>query len=74
MLSTMSRRRWAGFLEGMNGTGAGYYPEQRLEGPAVHHVAGAVENLVDVELQPRILEDPDGAVLIGSQKSISLSA
>lgn len=31
--------------------------EQRLEGPAIHHVGGAIEKLVDVELQPRVFED-----------------
>ena len=45
ILSTMSRRRWAGFLEDIDGVVQDAVAEKRLERPAVHHVAGPVEDL-----------------------------
>jgi len=64
MLSTMSLRRCAGFLEGIDGIAQDAVAQQRLERSAIHDVAGAVEELVDVYLQPRVFEDPQRPVLI----------
>ena len=52
ILSTMSRKRWAGILEGIDSVVQDVVAEQGLERPSVHHVASAIENLIDVELQP----------------------
>src|ERR1035441_3811449 len=47
--------------------------EQGFEGSAVHHVAGAVEEVVDVELQPGVLEDPHGPILIEFHQHIDIA-
>ena len=45
MFSAMSRRRWAGFLEGINGIAQNAVAEERLNSPVVQDIAGAVEDL-----------------------------
>src|ERR1017187_3135267 len=61
MLSTMSRKRWAGLLEGIDSVVQDVVAEQRLERPSVHHVAGAIENLIDVVLSAWRIERPPWA-------------
>ncbi len=64
MLSMMSRRRCAGFLEGMNGVSQNGVTHQRFQRPAVYDVGGAVEHVVYVQLQSRVIENPHRAVLV----------
>src|ERR1035438_8466535 len=47
--------------------------KQRLESPAVHHVAGTAEEFVDVELQPRVREDSHGPILIEFYQHIDIA-
>src|ERR1022692_3789784 len=47
--------------------------EQGLQVPAVHYVAGAIEELVDVELQPGVLEDPHGPILIEVYQHVDIA-
>src|ERR1022692_972981 len=47
--------------------------EQGLQVPAVHYVAGAIEELVDVELQPGVLEDPHGPILIEFHQHVDIA-
>lgn len=47
MLATMSRSRWAGFLEGMNGVVQDVGAQEGLERPSVNDIARALEELVD---------------------------
>jgi len=73
MLSTISRRGCAGFLEGMDRIAQDAVAEKRLERPAIHHVAGAVEDLADVKLQPGIFEDPQGAIPIEFHQDVDVA-
>src|ERR1022692_3316428 len=47
--------------------------EQRFEGPAVHHVSGTAEEFVDVELQPRVREDPHGPALVEFHQHVDIA-
>src|ERR1035437_5058011 len=62
-----------GFLEGMDRVAQNVIAEQGLESPAVHHVAGTVEEFVDGELQPGVLEDPHGPMLIEFYQHIDIA-
>ena len=57
-LSTISSSRWAGLLEGMDGVAQDAIAQQRLDGPAIHHVPCAIKDVIDVEGQRRA--DCDG--------------
>jgi len=50
MLSTISWRRCAGFLEGTDGAAEDAIPKEGLEGLPVYHIAGPTEDPVHVEL------------------------
>ena len=69
----MSRRRWAGLLEGMDCVAEDVIAQQWLEGPAAYHVPGAVEEFVDVELQPGVRENPHGPILIEVNQHIDVA-
>src|ERR1035441_14554 len=47
--------------------------KQRLERSAILDVAGAVEELVDVELQPGVFEDPQRPVLIELHQHVDIA-
>src|ERR1019366_6013694 len=61
-------------LEGIDSVVQDVVAEQRLERPSVHRVAGAIENLIDVELQPGVLKDPHGPVRIEIDQHIDIAA
>src|ERR1035438_1514176 len=73
MLSTMSRNRWAGLLEGIDGVVQDVVAEQRLERPSVHHVAVAIEDLIDVELEPGVLKRPHRPVRVQFNQHIDIA-
>jgi hypothetical protein len=50
-----------GFLEGIDGVVQDAVAEQWLESSSVHHIARAIEDFIDVELQSGVLEDPHGS-------------
>ena len=66
-------QRCVGFLEGINCVVQNVIAEQRLERPAVHHISGAMEHLVDVDLQAGVLEDPHGLVRIQFHQHIDIA-
>src|ERR1700682_3043750 len=72
-LSTISRNRWAGFLEGIDGVAKDAIAEQRFERPAVHHVAHAIEDIVNIKLKPRIFENPHGPGLVEVHQHIDVA-
>jgi hypothetical protein len=60
-------------LEGMDGIAQDAIAEQRLGSLAVHHVGGAVEDLVDLQLQFGVFEDADGAALIEFHQHVDIA-
>jgi hypothetical protein len=73
ILPPMSGRRCAGFLEGMDRVARNVIADQGLGDPAVHHVAGAIEECVDVQLQPGVREAPPGPILIEFHQRIDIA-
>ncbi len=59
MLSRISRRRCAGFLEGIDGVAQDGVAKQRTKRLAVYDVRGASQKLSDIDLAAGIFKDAD---------------
>jgi hypothetical protein len=69
----MSRRRCAGFLEGMNRVVQNIVSQERLKRPVVHDIASAIKEFVDIQLQPGVFEDPHGPAFVQFNQHVDVA-
>jgi len=74
MFSMMSRSLWAGLLEDIDCVAENVIAEHGLQGPAIHYVARAIEEFVDVEFESGICKDPHGTILIEVYEHIDIAS
>jgi hypothetical protein len=57
----------------MDGIAQDAVAEERFERPAIHDIAGAIEDLIDVELQPGVFEDAYGVIPIKFYEHVDIA-